>query len=281
MPPFEFDIDRVGPLPSTFSEDVDIHSDNGIDCGVLKNLLSRCEEERIGADLSRELRALLQRATEFSRNAHAAQHHHALTSRAVDGSIRLVLAELLDQVALVLDLEGNQRHVVSALTRFSISQALNYFNRLEAMIRGADHDKLKPFLDEFSRQREPSLPFRLSLTSRALAFEFVAGQVDTALLPSSDERSLGIRVTATPYLLIKTDAVVGENNILQKYSNCMVKVDKCSHKKLFTSSGSGIMGEAMVRIYVNPGKEVKIPKEGQVWGQAGVHEKLHLIQARA
>jgi hypothetical protein len=58
-------------------------------------------------------------------------------------------------------------------------------------------------------------------------------------------------------------------------------VDSCSHKKLFTSSGSGIMGEAIVRIYVNPGKVVKIPKEGKVWGQAGECDTLEIVQVRA
>jgi hypothetical protein len=279
MPPFGFDNDRVGLLQTSFSEDIDSHRSNGIDSGALKNVLHRFEEDL--GELGNSLRDLLQRASEFSQNMHTDESRHVLMRKAADGTIRIVLAEILDQVALLLELEGSRRRVVADLTHFSISQAFHYFDRLESKIQVTDHEKLKPFLEEFSRLQEGNRPIRLSFTSRALAFEFVAGQVDTTVLSPSDECSLGLRVAATPYLVVKTDAVAGQNDILQKYSDCKVMVDSCSHKKLFTSSGSGIMGEAIVRIYVNPGKVVKIPKEGKVWGQAGECDTLEIVQVRA
>ena len=279
MPPFGFDHDRVGLLQTSFSEDVGIHRNHGVDSVPLKQLLLRFEEDL--GDLGLALQNLFQRATVFSQNMHADESRHPLMSKAADGSIRIVLVEILDQVAVLLDLEGDQRNVVKGLTRSSISQAFHYFDRLESMIKVADHEKLKPFLEEFSQLRQKNLPFRLSLTSRALSFEFVAGQVDTAVLSPSEQCSIGLRVTATPYLVVKMDAIAGQNNILATYGDCKVKIDSCSHKKFFTSSGSGIVGEAIVRIYVNPGKEVKIPKEGRVWGEAGECDKLEIVQARA
>ena len=279
MPPFGFDNDRVGLLQTSFSEDVGIHRNHGVDSAPLKHVLLRFEEGL--GDLGLELQGLFQRATEFSQNMHVDESRHPLMRKAADSSIRIVLVEILDQVALLLDLEGDQQNVVKGLTRSSISQAFHYFDRLESMIQVADHEKLIPFLEEFSQLQPNNLPFRLSLTSRSLAFEFVAGQPDTATLSPSDQCSLGLRVTATPYLVVKTDAIACQNNILKKYSDCKVKVDSCSHKKFFTSSGSGIVGEAIVRIYVNPGKEVKLPKEGKVWGEAGECDKLEIVQARA
>lgn len=282
MPPFGFDNDRVGLLQSSFSEEIDIRQNSdGIDSGALKNLLQRFEEERIPNDLADALRDLFHRATDFSEKIRNHEDNHALMNRAVDNSIRIVLAEILDQVALILDLEGNQRNVVADLTRFSIDQAFHYFNRLESLVLEANFERLRPFLEEFSLLREGSHPIRVCLTSKALAFEFVAGQVDTAVLSRPDECHLGLRATATPYMVVKTDALAVESSFLQKYSDCKLKINYGSHKKLFTSSGSGIMGEAIVRIYVNPGKEVKIPKEGKVWGQPGECDKLELVQARA
>lgn len=279
MPPFGFDHDRVGLLQTSFSEDVGIHRNHGVDSVPLKQLLLRFEEDL--GDLGLALQNLFQRATVFSQNMHADESRHPLMSKAADGSIRIVLVEILDQVVLLLDLEGDQRNVVKGLTRSSISQAFHYFDRLESLIKVADHEKLKPFLEEFSQLRQKNLPFRISLTSRVLSFEFVAGQADTAVLSPSDQCSIGLRVTATPYLVVKMDAIAGQNNILATYGDCKVKIDSCSHKKFFTSSGSGIVGEAIVRIYVNPGKEVKIPKEGRVWGEAGECDKLEIVQARA
>jgi hypothetical protein len=273
MPPFGFDNDRLGLLQMSFSEEIDSRGDDGIGSEALKNLLQRFEEESVPIELSSALQDLFKKAGQFGDKVRET-NHHIVMGKAVDSSIRIELTEVLDQVALLFEVEGDKRRVVAALTAASVKQALHYFQKLESMVLEADTKKLAPFLHEFSEMEEEYPPIRVSLLSRALAFEFMAGKMDTLMLSS-------LKVKATPYLVVKSDVISAQSCLLHKYSDCKVKIDYCSHKKLFSSAGSGVTGEAIVRIYVNPGKEVKIPKEGTVWSDSGDCDRLTIAEVRA
>lgn len=285
MPPFGFDNDRVVLLQSSFShvtEEIDYHCDDGVGSEALKNLLLRFEEESVPMELACSLQDLFKKAAQFGDRVRRETSHHIVMSKAVDSSIRIVLTEVLDQVALLLEMNGDKRRVVASFTSSSIQQAFEHFHRLESMVLEADTTKLEPFLREFGEMEDDRPPIRVSLLSRALAFEFMAGKTDVATITSPCRANeLGLRVKATPYLLAKSDDISEQSCLLHKYADCLVKIDFCSHKKLFTSSGSGIMGEAIVRIYVNPGKEVKIPKEGKVWSQSSDCDRLDIAEVRA
>lgn len=287
MPPFGFENDRVGLLQPTGSvsfmtDEIDSKLSFGMGSQALKNLFQRFEEESIPIDLTCALQDLLQVATDFSDKVQIESSHHLVMSKAVNNSIRIVLTEVFEQVALLLDLEGDQRRVLVALVRSSIQQAFHYFHTLQSMVLKADTKKLEPFLQEFSEMEEECPPIRVSLLSRALAFEFMAGKMNTVTkVPSGRDGEMGLKVNATPYLVVKSDDISEECCLLHKYNHCKVAIDYCSHKKFFNSSGSGVMGEATVRIYVNPDSEVKLPKEGRVWGSSGDCEKLNIAEVRA
>lgn len=279
MPPFGFDNYRLGILQTSFSsltEEIDSRGEDGIGSEALKNLLQRFEEESVPTELLCALQDLFKKAAQFGDRVRETSHHIVM-GKAVDTSIRIELTEVLDQVALLFEVQGDKRRVVAALTAASIEQAYQYFHTLETMVVEADTKKLEPFLKEFSEMEEGYPPIRVSLLSRALAFEFMAGRMDSATLGDG----LGLKVKVTPYLVVKSHVISDQSCLLHKYSDCRVKIDYCSHKTLFSSSRSGVMGEALVRIYVNPGQEVKIPKEGSVWDQSGDNDRLNIAQVRA
>ena len=285
MPPFGFDNDRVGLLQSSLShltEEIDHRGQDSVGSTALKNLLQRFEEENVPIELSCALQELFNKATECGERVRRETSYHIVMSKAVNSSIRIVLTEVLDQVAVLLEIDYDKRRVVAALTSSSIKQAFKRLQQLESMVLDADTSKLEPFLREFGEMDEDRPAIRISLLSRALAFEFMAGKIDEATISSSGkDDELGLRVKATPYLLAKSDDISENSFLLHQYKDCIVKVDYCSHKKLFTSSGSGVMGEAIVRMYVNPGEEVKIPKEGKVWSQSSDCDRLDLAEVRA
>lgn len=288
MPPFGFYNDRVSLMQSSFphltelTEEIDNQGQTGGGSEALKNLLQRFEEDSVSAELSSALQDLFSRATELGDRVRTETSHHVVMSRAVETSIRIVLTEVLDQIAMLLEMEGDKRRVVAALTGSSIEQGLRLFRRIESMVMEADTTKLEPFLREFGAMGEDRPPIRVSLLSHTLAFEFMAGDIDTkAISNSGQDDGLGLRVRATPFLLVRSSDITENSCLLHKYKDCRVKIDYCSHKKIFTSSGSGIMGEAIVRVYVNPGEEVKIPKEGKVWSQSSDCDRPGIAEVRA
>ncbi len=285
MPPFGFDNDRLGLRQSHFAywnDENDNNGKEGIGSQALKNLFQRFEEESVPMDLTCALQDLFHRAAEFSDKVQSESNQQMVMSRAVDSSIRIVLTEVLDQVSLLLEREGDQRSVLAALTSSSIQHAFQYLHSLQSMVLEVDTQKLQPFLHEFSEMEEDCPPIRVSLLSRALAFEFMAGKMDSITkMPSPRDNELGLKINVTPYLVVKSDEISDESCLLHKYSNCKVKVDYCSNKKFFNSSGSGVMGEAIVRIYISPGNEAKIPKEGSVWSLSEDCDKLSIAEVRA
>jgi hypothetical protein len=84
---------------------------------------------------------------------------------------------------------------------------------------------------------------------------------------SSD--SLPLTVNTTPFLFVKaSDILERSRRGWQQCKTCHAKFDFCSHKKLFSSHGSGVIGETIVRAHVSPGNDFgACKKEGCLWHQ--------------
>jgi hypothetical protein len=95
----------------------------------------------------------------------------------------------------------------------------------------------------------------------------------------SEDLPLTIRVT--PVLFVLAAGIKVSSELLQQYNSCKVKVEYCSHKKLFSSSGSGVVGEAIVRVCVITANDAKLGGKGSAWCKDGDEGKLRVEEARA
>lgn len=247
----------------------------------LKVLLRKLAEGNASTDVVSHVNDLLERASSLRDKVNNRRDLHSVMTQAVTSSIQTALTDVLHQAAVILEERDEKGDIVETVTNFSIQRAIQFFDRLETMALEADTEKLESFFQEFSEIEGTRPAIRVSLLSRSLAFEFTAGNTDTANIPSQSEDTLPIQVGVTPYLVVSSDDVAEQSTLLHDYSQCQVKIDFASHKKLFLSSGSGVMGEALVRAYINPGKVVKIPKEGKVWRDSGECGRPDIAEVRA
>jgi hypothetical protein len=255
--------------------------DDGVRPQDLKLLLNRMEEESIPTDLTANIRGLFEKASELEDKVMGIGKESVL-AKAIDHSIRYTLWEILDQIATLYEIEGDIKLVVSALISSAVSRSFRFLDKLEKfMVQPADR-ALEPCLrDLMSGQDIEDQQIRVSVLSSSLAFEFMAGQSATGDLKQASSESFPLKVNIVPFLFAKASDAVETRGLIHQYKACDVKVDYCAHKKLFSSSGSGVVGEALVRVSVTPKSDIKVAKKGCAWSKGGDVGKLRLIEVRA
>jgi hypothetical protein len=100
-------------------------------------------------------------------------------------------------------------------------------------------------------------------------------------LDNNFSEDLPLAVSVTPALFVQAADIKASSELLQQYLSCKVKVEYCSHKKLFSSSGSGVVGEAIVRVCVITANDAKIGGKGSAWCKDGDVGKLRVDEVRA
>jgi hypothetical protein len=285
MPPFGNGDDGDDLIRSTsFLKDEAFLSDrdDGVRPQDLKLLLNRMEEESIPTDLAANIRDLFEKASELEDKVMGIRKESVLAN-AVDHSICYTLWAILDQIATLYERqEGDSKLGVSALISSAVSRSFRFLDKLEkCMVRPADK-ALEPCLrDLVSGHDIEDQQIRVSVLSSSLAFEFMAGQSATEDLKQASSESLPLKVNIVPFLFAKASDVMETRGLIHQYKACDVNVDYCAHKKLFSSSGSGVVGEALVRVHVTPKSDIKVGKKGCAWSKGGDVGKLRLVEVRA
>jgi hypothetical protein len=291
MPPFGNE-DAKGVLlrssrSSFFKDDVLDHcfQADGVRPEHLNLLLNRMKEDSVPADLLSSTRDLFVRSSDLEDKV-LNNGEYSILKRAIHGSIRYTLTVILDQMATLIESEGDIKLVVLGLTKSAIERSFRFLDRIETILFDPGTDNLESHLrellvDDGLRVEDPHI--RVSVLSSSPSFEFMAGQTDTQRINETSSDSLPLTVNTTPFLFVKASDILERSRGWQQCKTCHVKVDFCSHKKLFSSHGSGVIGEAIVRAHVSPGNHFEAcKKEGCVWHQeSGDRGTLRVAEVRA
>jgi hypothetical protein len=288
MPPFgNRDCDSVSLRSSSssfFKDDTlyGMQEQNGVARPEdLKFLLNRMEEESIPADLISKIKGLCEKASEVG-NRIAKGRRELVLAKAIDHSIGVRLLAILDQIAAIFESEGDTKLVLSALTIMAVSRSFQFLDKLEKAVNQPVDEKLEGCLRNLlDAQTFDDQLIWVSNLSSSLSFEFVAGQSDMKQLDKNFSGDLPLTVSVTPVLFVRAADIKASSELLQQYNSCKVKVEYCSHKKLFFSSGSGVVGEATVRVCVITANDAKLGGKGSTWCKDGDVGKLRVDEARA
>lgn len=238
-------------------------------------------EKSVPVELVCGVRSLFDQATRVVAETQDDTARQPIVKKAVHLSVQSILADVVDQVATLVDLDDNKRSVVTALARASIGRAVQNLDRLEHVVQKSDdNDCLESLLNKLKGMDECT-PVRVSMLSRPLALEFMAGQTDTRSFSPKAADELPFDVDLTPYLYVTMGDISNDNNLLENFSSIDVKIDRCTHRKFDAPSQSGFIGEAMVRAYVTPGSEEHMPMQGAVWSRTGDTGRLGIVEVRA
>jgi hypothetical protein len=246
----------------------------------LKFLLNRMEQECIPADLISKIKGLCEKASEVG-DMIAKGKRELVLAKAIDHSIGITLLAILDQIAAIFESEGDIKLVLSALTVSAVSRSFRFLDKLEKAVIQPVDEKLEGCLRNLlNAQTVDEQVIRVSHLSSSLSFEFVAGQSDMKQLGRSFSEDLPLTVSVTPVLFVQAADIKASSELLQQYNSCQVKIEYCSHKKLFSSSGSGVVGEAIVRVTVITANDAKLGGKGSTWSKGGDVGKLRVDEAR-
>lgn len=276
MPPLE--IRNKNILTSQWSSS-SFPIDDSVEKEKLTMIMERLEES-VPMELVCGVRSLFDRATRVVVETEDDTTYQPIVKQAVSRSVQSILTDVVDQVSMLMELDENKRVVVEGLARAAVCRAGKNLDRLESLVNRPGEGGLEPFLNKLEGMDECT-PVRVSMLSRPLALEFMAGHTETRSLPPAGQDDLPLGVDLTPYLYVTMDDMSEGNTLLEEFSTINVKIDHCSHRKYDAPSRSGFVGEAVVRAYVTPGKEAKISKQGTVWSHNMDPGRLGIVEVRA
>jgi hypothetical protein len=198
---------------------------------------------------------------------------------AISLSVHDTTTLILDQVASLFengDAEASATTIVATTTKRSIK----FLDMIENTVSQPPNEKLETRLQKLlESQGTRKTRLRLSSWSSSLAFEFHTGASDCNLLYCESQESLPLTVYAEPIIFASAADMLAENNPIDSYTACAVKVDYCSHRSLACSLESHLIGEATIRVYVTPGS-LSRSKHLAVWGRDNDVTKMRVAEAR-
>lgn len=253
--------------------------DDSVEKDNLTMIMERLEES-VPMELACGVRSLFDRATRVVAETEDDTSCQPIVKQAVNRSVQSILTDVVDQVSMIMELDENRRVLVTGLARAAVTRAVQNLDRLETLVHKPNEEGLEPFLNKLEGMDECT-PVRVSMLSRPLALEFMAGHTDTRSFPPAGRVDLPLDVDLTPYLYVTMADMSEGNTLLEDFSTINVKIDKCTHRKYDAPSRSGFVGEAMVRAYVTPGKEAQMPKQGAVWSRNVDTGRLGIVEVRA
>ena len=262
----------------SFSTNDSLEKDN-LETNKLAMIMASLEQS-VPVELVCGVRSLFDQATRVVARTQNDTAHQPIVNKAVHRSVQSILSDVVDQIATLVDLDETKREVVTALARASIGRAAQNLQRLDRLAQTPTEEGLDGILSKLEGVDERT-PVRVSMLSRPLALEFMAGHADTSHFPAARSDELPFDVDLTPYLYVAMEDMEEGNKLLEDFSTINVKLDSCTHRKLDAPSQSGFVGEAMVRAYVTPGKEEQMPTQGKVWTTTGDKGRLGIVEVRA
>lgn len=170
-------------------------------------------------------------------------------------------------------------HAMQYLDTLESAMAFSSRNRLEAGLLSVLDSIAANSRDDL--EAEAALDVRVSSwNSPSLAFDFCVGRPAMMSLPTIqyEEQSLPLELEVSPIIEYTADELIrGPRRQAEAYS---VKVTRCSHEKREYGARDGIMGEAMVKVHIEPLVESKTKKE-VVWGIHNDVEPVRVKEVRA
>ena len=247
----------------------------------LKLLLHRMKSEENPVELVHSVTMLFEKAFRLENEVIKAKE--SMVAKAIGRTIRLALYRFLDQIESVFDSEGDEKSVVSALIFFAVSRNIRIIEVLERASAKMSHEKLECCLRDLADGDDfDDRLIRVStLVESTLAFEFMAGWSTYESLEQSE--MLPLQVNITSFLFAEEKEVLETRGSIHKFKTCDVKIKLCSHRRLLASTGSGVVGEALVKVNLMPISDIGTgTKDGSAcWSRGKDVSKLRLLEVRA
>jgi hypothetical protein len=243
---------------------------------ILKDLVADTSHH---SELLQSLKKLLRKTEKLNAKIEQIDGDSA-TFSAFSLSIRDTTALILDQVASLFE-NGDVEASVATVVATSTKRSIKFIDMIENTLSQPPNEKLETRLQMLlESQGTNETRLRLSSLSSSLAFEFQSGGSDMNLLYRDSQEAFPLTVYAEPIIFASAADMLAENNPIDSYTACSVKVEYCSHRSLAYSLESHLIGEATIKVYVTPGP-LSRSKKMPVWGRDTDVNKMRVVEARA